>query len=264
MKQAFAIFIRQLYLLVSKPSRLVMTFYWTAVDIFVWGILTGYLTRVNENKLSLFTIILGTIILSNLLVRIQHGISVSAMEDVWTRNFVNLFAAPLSIKQYVAGLTMTSIFMASLALGFMALLASLLFAYNVFQFGFMLIPFLGVLFLFGLALGMFSIVLILRFGPPAETLIWTIPASLAPFSGVFYPIAALPAVIQWIPNILPSSYVFEGMRAVILTGTFDPQKLLIAAGISLLYLVIAYLLLVRSYRLALNRGLFVRFLAESF
>lgn len=183
---------------------------------------------------------------------------------MWARNFVNLFASPLTINEYVLGLVTTSIMTTSIAIGTMGLFAWLFFAYNLFLFGFALIPFLLVLFVFGLALGIIGLVIILRFGPSSESIIWTLPASLAPLSGVFYPISTLPHALQWIAHILPSSYVFEGMRAIVLAGQFNNFNLFIGFILSLLYLVLAQRLLARYYRLTLQKGLFTRFLTDEF
>src|SRR5579864_48531 len=48
------------------------------------------------------------------------------------------------------------------------------------------IPYLLVLFLFGIALGVCATALVLRFGPAAEWFIWPIPALIAPFAAVYY------------------------------------------------------------------------------
>ena len=55
----------------------------------------------------------------------------------------------------------------------------------------------------------------LRLGPASEWLIWPIPMIVSPFAGVFYPVAVLPGWMRAIAAVLPPSYVFEGMRAVV-------------------------------------------------
>lgn len=258
-KRIFTIFLRQFFLLKRSFHRLLGIFYWSMLELFLWGFLTVYLNRVGENRLSFITVVIGTVILWNFLNRIQQGVAISFLEDVWARNLMNLFASPLNIKEYVGGLVLVSIASSVVSIAVMALVAWLLFAYNLFQFGILMVPFIAVLFFFGLALGLYTTAMILRFGPSSEILAWSIPALLPPFSGVFYPIATLPGWIQPIANLIPVSHVFEGMRAIVLSGTFDLNRLLFALLLSLAFFVIAYWLLLRTYRFVLREGRLTRF-----
>lgn len=260
----FAIFLRQWYILKGNPSRLFSIFYWATIDLVIWGMLTVYLHEVGGSEFNFMTFLIGAIIFAHFLERVQYGIAGSALEDIWVRNLTNLFATPLTLIEYIGGLVVTSICTTFLTLGFMAILAWALFSYSILQFGVLLLPFIAVLFLFGMALGIFALVFIIRLGPSAETIIWALPVSLAPFSGIFYPISTLPHVLQWVSRALPSSYIFEGMRKVVLSGTFDTQSLIVAAALSLVYMLVAYLMLLRYYRLALKKGLFARFLSDAF
>ena len=36
--------------------------------------------------------------------RVMHGVTTAFFEDVWSRNFLNFFASPLTISEYLAGL----------------------------------------------------------------------------------------------------------------------------------------------------------------
>lgn len=262
MQKVFAIFLRQFFLIKRSANRIVGIFYWSLLELFLYGVFTIYLDRVGRYDISFVTLILGAVILWSMLFRVQHGITVSFLEDVWTRNLVNLFASPLSIHHYIAGLVLTSVAEAILSFMFLALVAWMLFAYNIFQFGFLLLPFLAVLFVFGWALGLLATAIILRLGPSAEILAWSIPAFLTPLSGVFYPISALPAWLQPIAYLLPTSQVFEGMRAVILSGAFDAERLLVAFAISILAAAVAYAVLLWSYRDVMRQGFMTRFLTE--
>jgi ABC-2 type transport system permease protein len=185
------------------------------------------------------------------------------LEDVWSQNFLNYFASPLTISEYVSGLILTSIITSLAGLSLMLVLGGWAFGYNILKLGLLLMPFLSTLFLFGLALGVFATSLILRFGPSAEWLAWPIPFVLNPFVGVFYPISTLPAVLQPIAKLLPPSYVFEGMRAVIFTETFSWPYIITGFGLACVYLALAYLFFIYIYRLVLRNGLIARFSAEN-
>ena len=97
----------------------------------------------------------------------------------------------------------------------MLVLAHVAFGLSFFAYGVALAPFLLVLFLTGIALGVAGAALVLRLGPASEWFIWPIPMLVSPFAGVFYPLAILPGWMQAIAALLPPSYVFEGMRAVV-------------------------------------------------
>lgn len=262
LKRIYAIFLRQVFIFKKSASHIVGLFYWSTVDLLLWGFITIYLSRIGTSNFAFVAVILGTIILWNFLTRVQHGISVSFLEDVWTRNFINLFSSPLTLHEYILGLVLTSIATSLISTFLMAGFAWFLFAYNIFQFGFLLLPFIAILFFLGWALGLLSVAIILRLGPSSEILAWSIPALLGPISGVFYPISALPNVIQTVAAFVPISHVFEGMRQVVLTGSFDAGRLFLAGILSLIFFLAAYWLLVRSYRRVLRLGLFTRFMVD--
>src|ERR687885_1480399 len=121
---------------------------------------------------------------------------------------------------------MSSVATSVVGLVVMLLVATLVFGLSLFAYGAMLFPFLLVLFLFGIALGILGAAVVLRLGPSAEWFVWPIPAVVSPFAGVFYPVATLPAWMQYVARLLPPSYVFEGMRAVV-AGHPMPQSMLL-------------------------------------
>ena len=126
-----------------------------------------------------------------------------------------------------------------------------------------LVLFLLVLFLFGIALGVMASAMVLRFGPSTEWFIWPIPALISPFAGVFYPISVLPGWMQAIARLLPASYVFEGMRKILLTGSTPAAPLFIGGGLTLIYLAVAGWVFTKTYRHSVRSGLIARYSAES-
>lgn len=258
-----AVVLRQLYLLRASPVRVLPLFAWAAIDIVLWGFITRYLGTVVVDGPSIVSTLLGAVLLWSFFGRVMHGVTTAFLEDVWSRNFLNLFASPLTISEYVSGLVLTSILTSFVGLVVMLLLASAAFGLSFAVYGLMLLPFLLVLFLFGVALGIFSNALVLRLGPASEWFVWPMPALLSPFVGVFYPIATLPAWMQTVAYALPPSYVFEGMRAIVLQGAFSTTALVWGVVLALLYLLLACWFFVRVYRYAVRTGLVARYSAES-
>ena len=255
--------LRQFYLLRGSFSRVVPIFAWTAVDMILWGFLTRYLNTVASPGFNFVPALLGAVLLWDFFIRIMHGITMAFLEDVWSRNFLNIFATPLSLAEYVGGLIFSSIATSLLGLGVMLLIATVFFKLSIFVYGVMVLPFLGVLFLFGISLGIFGSALVLRFGPASEWFIWPLPALISPFAGVLYPVATLPHWMQMVSRVLPPSYVFEGLRAIVSGGTASGTTLVIGAGLAVGYIFLAYGFFTKVYQSALRTGLIARYSAEN-
>jgi len=203
------------------------------------------------------------VLLWDFLIRILQGVTMAFFEDVWSRNFLNIFATPLSIWEYLGGLVLSSIATSGIGLAVMLALAAGFFGLSFLSYGAALAGFLLSLFLFGIALGVFASAAVLRLGPAAEWFIWPIPALLSPFVGVFYPLSTLPKWMQMVSRLLPPSYVFEGMRRVISGRAASPLALVWSVVFSAMYVVLACWVFARVYRYAVRTGLIARYSAES-
>ena len=261
----YSIFIRYWFLVKSNPTRLASIFLWILVDIIQWGFISKYLGTFGAATFSFVTVILGAIILWEFTSRIQQGIMTVFLEDIWSQNFINFFASPLKIGEYLSGLIMTSIVTSLLGFLLMVLLAGLVFGYNFFKLGLLIFPFIAILFIFGMAMGIFISAVIFRLGPTAEWIGWPIPLVLSIFSGVFYPIATLPIGLQVIAKLIPASYVFESLRTIITTGSFSSSvglNLIIGGLLALVYLFVMYKFFIKIYQHNLKTGNLARFSAE--
>jgi ABC-2 type transport system permease protein len=258
-----AITLRQFYLLRGSMARVVPLFAWVAVDIVLWGFITRYLNRIAAPGFDFVPALLGAVLLWDFFTRVMQGVTMAFFEDVWSRNFLNLFATPVSVTEYLAGLVLTSIATSLVGLLVMLVVATAGFGLSFFAYGAPLVPFLLVLFLFGIALGITGCALVLRLGPAAEWFVWPIPALLSPFAGVFYPIATLPGWMQNVALLLPPAHVFEGMRAIVLGQPVSAGALAAGALLAILYILLAAALFTRVYRYAVRTGLIARYSAES-
>jgi len=258
-----AVLLRQFYLMRGSAARLLPIFAWVAVDILLWGFITRYLNSVAEASFNFVPVLLGAVLMWDFFTRVMLGVTTSFLEDVWSRSFLNLFATPLTILEYVAGLVLTSIATSLIGLVVMLVLATTIFGLSYFSLGLLLIPFLLILFLFGIALGIAGAAIVLRLGPASEWFIWPIPAMISPFVGVFYPLSTLPQWMQYTAHLLPPSYVFEGMRAILLGTPFSPSLLIWGIGLAALYIVLAGWFFMRVYRHVVRTGLLARYSAES-
>ena len=166
-------------------------------------------------------------------IRVMQGVTMAFFEDVWSRNFLNIFATPLLISEYIGGLVLSSIATSSVGLLVMLILSATVFGLSFFAWRLLLLPFLLVLFLFGIALGIVGTSVVLRYGPAAEWFVWPIPALVSPFAGVFYPLSTLPVWMRAISCgcLPPSAYVFESMRTILAGGEAPLGMLLMGGGV---------------------------------
>jgi ABC-2 type transport system permease protein len=263
LRRIAAILLRQFYLIRGSPPRLLPIFVWAGIDIVLWGFITRYLNAVTPAELNFVPILLGAVLLWDFFTRVMYGVTTTFLEDVWSRNFLNLFATPLSIAEYLAGLVISSIVTSTIGLVVMFLLATLIFGLSFFAYGLLLIPYLLVLFMSGIALGVLACAIVLRYGPAAEWFVWPIPALLSPFAAVFYPLAVLPRWMQYFGHVLPPSYVFESMRSILAGGPASGSDLAIGLGLDLLYILLASWYFTRIYHYAVRSGLIARYSAET-
>jgi len=258
-----AIVLRIFYLYRGSPQRVFPIFIWVAVDILLWGFLTRYLNSVSHAEVNFVPALLGAVLLWDFLTRVMQGVTMAFFEDVWTRNFLNIFATPLRTSEYLTGIILVAVCTSLLSLVGMVVFARLAFGLSFLAYGMALAPFLAVLFLTGIAFGVAAAAIVLRLGPASEWLIWPIPMIVSPFAGVFYPVSVLPGWMQAIAAALPPSYVFEGMRAVVAGEPAPWSRLALGGGLALVYLVLACLFFMAVYRTAIRSGLIARYSAET-
>ena len=262
-RPVIAVVLRYSYLLRGTPARWVPIFAWVAIDIVLWGFITKYLNSVAASRFNFVPTLLGAVLLFDFFTRVMHALAGVFLEDVWSRSFLNLFASPLSIPQYLLGLVITSTVTSMIGLLVMLALATALFGLSFFVYGLALGPFLLILFLFGISLGVCTSAVVLRLGPSAEWLVWPVPAVISPFAGVFYPISILPHWMQFIGKLLPVSYVFEGLRTIIRGGAVPGTSLMLGGALAVLYVLLSCWFFKRVFRHAVRTGILARYSAES-
>ena len=195
-----------------------------------------YLKSMDLGGFNLVTVLLGAIIFWDLLSQSQRAVSTAFLEEVWERNLLNIFVTPLTVIEFLTSMLLVGVVRVVLVGIVTGVLAFFLYALNLLQFGFLLIPFIINLLIFGWMAGLFSTGIILRYGTSAQVLAFGLMFLVQPFSAVFYPVSALPESIQFISYLIPSTYVFEGVRAVITTGSIPYAYLAQAFVANIIYL----------------------------
>jgi ABC-2 type transport system permease protein len=182
----------------------------------VWGFVTVYLDQVTQSKVVLF--MLGGIILWDVFFRAQQAVGMSVLQEMWVGNTLNLFVSPLRSHELIISTAIVGFIRSVITASGLGLCAYLLYSFNTFNLGIALAPLFGLLLFFGWTVGLFTSALILRYGEAAESLAWIVPFLVQPFVAVFYPVSALPPLLQTFSQLFPCTYIFEGMRAVLHNG----------------------------------------------
>jgi ABC-2 type transport system permease protein len=261
--RTYAVVLRHFYLIRGSFSRVSPLFTWIAVDIVLWGLITKYLNTVAASGVNFIPRLLGAVLLWDFFIRVMQGVTMTFFEDVWSRNFLNIFSTPLSTGEYIGGLVLSSVATSAIGLVVMLILAAAVFGLSFAVLGALAVPFILVLFLSGIALGIVGCAVVLRLGPSAEWFIWPIPAFLSPFAGVFYPLSILPRWMRVFSYALPPSYVFEGLRAVVSGGVVSMRGLAAGGCLAVIYILLACRIFTWVYRKAVRSGLIARYSAES-
>lgn len=224
--------LRQTFLYRRSMPRILEMVFWPVMDLLVWGFVTVYLHQINPGVPGTVTFLLGAMIFWDIIYRSGQGVTMSFLEDVWTRNLLNVFVAPVRIAEFLAASFLVGMCKITVIVALLAVLAAVFYDFHILQMGFNLIPFFANLLLMGWAMGMVTTGLILRYGQAVEALAWAIPFLIQPLSAVFYPVSVLPPVLQAVARAIPSTYVFEGMRTILTGGPLPVNDLILALALN--------------------------------
>ena len=246
-----AMILRYWYLLLSSWPRLLELMYWPILQVITWGFLQSYIAQNAGFFARAGGTLIGAVILWDILFRGQLGFSVSFLEEMWARNLGNLMMSPLKPIEFLLALMAMSLIRLAIGVFPMTMLALFLFHFNVYSLGLPLIAFFCNLIFTSWSVGVFVSGLVLRNGLGAESIVWTLMFALLPLACVYYPVRVLPHWLQYVAWSLPPTYVFEGMRALLMEHVFRTDLMVSALAINAVLLVAsfsAFLALLRSAR----------------
>ena len=250
----FALSLRHVYLIKGSFPRILDLIYWPTIQIFLWGFISKFFTLNSSYFENTVGIILSAAILYDFLFRSSISYNMMFLEEIWSRNFTNLFIAPIKISEIIAALTFTAIFRTLIGLIPAAFLAIPLFGVSIFKIGTPLILLLITLYIFGVTLGLLVTSGLIRFGPSFENIAWASLFFLAPLGCIYYPIEILPDWLQFIAKLLPLVHIFEEMRNILIYDILNYLHILKAIFISFIYFIFGVIIFYMSYEGAKNRG----------
>jgi ABC-2 type transport system permease protein len=246
-----AMMLRYWYLLRSSWPRLLELIYWPTVQVLTWGLIQIYISQYSGFFAKAGGTLIGAMLLWEILFRGQLGFSISFLEEMWARNLGNLMISPLRPAELVAALMIMSLVRLAIGMVPVFIMAMIFFGFNVYELGFAFVAFFINLILTSWAIGIVVSGLLLRHGLGAESLAWTFTFLLLPLTCVYYPVSLLPEWLQVFSWMLPPTYVFEGLRALMIDHVFRGDLMLGALGLNAVFFgaaVVTFLKLLASAR----------------
>ena len=250
----YALGLRHLYLIMNSFPRVLDLIYWPTVQIFLWGFISKFFTINSDYYSDTVGVILTAAILYDFLFRASISFNMMFLEEIWSRNFTNLFIAPMKISEIIISLVLTALIRALIGLIPAILLTSPLFGISLLKLGLPLAFLFLSLYLFGITLGLLVSAGLLRFGPSFENIAWSTMFLLAPFGCIYYPVEILPEIFQSIAFALPLVYIFEETRNILVNGTVNYENIINAVYLNGFYLILSISVFYYSFDKAREKG----------
>ena len=251
-----AIILRHYFLAFRQLERFFEVLISPILMIVLWGFLTKYVQGLETATLAGF--LLGGILLWMIFEKVSTDIGINFMYDVWDRNIIPLMSTPITFVEFLTGLVLVSFVKIVVTFSLMAIIGSLFYNFQITSLGFGLSLFVFNLLIFATSFGIFNVALVLKFGNSVGPLTWIIPFLVQPFAAVFYPVSILPSFFQKVAQIIPISYVFEGMRQVIKDGQFSSSLFWAGFVLNVIYLTLSVSIFALILRKVLKSGRLVK------
>jgi len=252
--RVYALFLRHFYLIKGSLPRLLDLIYWPTIQIILWGFISKFFTLHSDFYNHTAGIILSAAILYDFLFRSSISFNMLFLEEIWSRNFTNLFIAPLKVNEIIAALTATALIRTLIGIIPAILLASPFFGISLFNLGPALILLLLSLYAFGMTLGLLVISGLLRYGPAFENVAWSSLFLLAPLGCIYYPLSILPDWLQIIAKTLPLVYIFEEVRSILLNNIVNYSNIMSALTLNLIYFLLSVFVFYSAFDEARKKG----------
>ena len=250
----FGLFLRHFYLIRSSFPRILDLIYWPTIQIVLWGFISKFFTMHSDYYSNTVGIILTAAILYDFLFRSSISFNMLFLEEIWSRNFTNLFVSPLKVSEIITALTLTALIRTLIGIVPAIILATPFFGVSLLNLGPSLFVLFLSLYIFGITLGGMVTSGRLRFGPAFENVAWSSLFLLAPLGCVYYPLSILPDWLQILAKGLPLVYIFEEVRSILINNTVNYSNIISALMLNLIYFTSAVIIFYLSFSGAREKG----------
>ena len=254
LNKMYGLFLRHFFLIRSSLPRILDLIYWPSIQIILWGFISKFFTMYSDFYNHTAGIILSAAILYDFLFRSSISFNMLFLEEIWSRNFTNLFIAPLKVGEIITALTATALIRTLIGIVPAVLLASPFFGVSLLNLGPSLILLLLSLYLFGMTLGILVVSGLLRFGPAFENVAWSSLFLLAPLGCIYYPLSILPDWLQILAKALPLVYIFEEVRSILINNVVNYSNIISALTLNFIYFTLAVVIFYLSFNGARKKG----------
>ena len=254
LRRVGAVTLRHWYLISGSPPRIIDLCYWPMLQMVLWGFIQKFLMAESSFFAQAAGLLIAAVLLWDFLFRGQISFSLSFFEEIYSRNLGHLLATPLRVWEYVLALMAVSLIRTIIGIFPATILAIFFFGFSIYSLGLVLAAFFVSLILFGWSIGLLVSGLVLRYGPGAEGFAWALIFGLVPFCGVYYPTTILPEWMQVLSAGFPAAYIFDGMRAALLTGEVRLDLLAIAGALNIVWIGLGMAAFLAFFRTARERG----------
>jgi len=250
----YGLFLRHFFLIKSSFPRILDLIYWPSIQIILWGFISKFFTAYSDYYNNTVGIILTCAILYDFLFRSSISFNMLFLEEIWSRNFTNLFIAPMKISEIITSLVFTALIRTLIGLVPAILLTSPLFGISILNLGIPLFFLFLSLYIFGITLGLFVSSGLIRFGPSFENIAWSSLFLLAPLGCIYYPIEILPEFFQILAKGLPLVYIFDETRNILVNNFVNYQNIFHAFYLNTIYFLMGIFLFYFSFSKARKKG----------
>jgi ABC-2 type transport system permease protein len=250
----YGLFLRHFFLIKGSFPRILDLIYWPSIQIILWGFISKFFSTYSDYYNNTVGIILTCAILYDFLFRSSISFNMLFLEEIWSRNFTNLFIAPMKISEIIISLVFTALVRTLIGLVPAILLTSPLFGISILKLGIPLFFLFLSLYIFGITLGLFVSSGLIRFGPSFENIAWSSLFLLAPLGCIYYPIEILPEFFQILAKGLPLVYIFDETRNILINNFVNFENILHAFYLNVIYLLMGIFLFYFSFSKARKKG----------
>jgi len=234
--------------------RMVEIAYWPTLNMLIWGFTASYFMHVQPGAGAVAGALLAGVLLWEITLRGQLGVTFTFLEEIWSRNLGHIFVSPLRPAEMVASLLAVSLIRTLIGLVPATIIAYLLYRFNILLLGPVLFLFFVNLMFMGWWIALAIVALLFRYGAGAEALAWTIAFGITPLACVFYPVTALPVWLQPVALALPAAHIFAGMRSTLFQHAADWPDLIQAVALNIVWMLAAIAVFRGEFRRARIRG----------
>jgi ABC-2 type transport system permease protein len=243
------------YHLHHSPEIWIDLIWFPTIQFFIFGFISRII--ITNNPTASTSMLLGFLLWE--VVRIgQYCVTISMMWEVWSHSFSTMFVSPLKMKEFMVAQIISGTIKTLFVILCLSALSNVIFHFPIWKLGPMLLVYIASLLIFAFGAGMFISGLIIKFNTGIQSLAWGLIYLFQPFSAVFYPVQALPAVVQPIAYLSPITYVAEAARYQLASGSINWQYVWISFGIGSIYLLLSTLFLNHMFTTAKRSGAFAR------